>query len=225
MNEITIRQLDPTEHEKKGSLLVAQAQEAVIADNDTRELAGTIVAEINSKIALIEMEFDGSDETPGPVKLSHRTWKSAVALRDKALFTFKAAKDIWIAKIKKFEYDTEQARLRESRRLEEQARAKAEKERQVRIAEAKRLGDMEAARNLKAAPLNVIVQAPKTPEVTKAAGLRRSAPDWQFTITNPALVPDRFWIIDESRVKAEVKSRGAQHGIPGVIVFDARGGE
>lgn len=222
MNDIVIKQPDPAEHERSGGLLVSQANEVVVTNLDDREHAGMFLNQINATIKAIEMEFDGSDETPGPVALAYRAWKSGVSLRDRALASFKAAKSIIDGKIKRFEYETEQKRIAEARKAEAIARQKAEEERARAIAEAKKLGDREAVDNLKEAPISVVAAAPKTPEIPKTEGMRRSAPVWDFDITDENKIPARFKMVDEKAIRAIVNQLGPKHGIPGITVFDSR---
>ncbi len=220
--EIVIRELDTEQHEQSGSLLVRDANEAQIASNDDRELAGTVVDQIRKEINAIELEFNGTEDNPGFVSLAHKTWKRGVALREKALAARVAALDIWNRKIKRFEFDVEQKRREEERKAQEKATAEAQKKRDAEIADAKKLKDKAAVDALKEAALEVHSAPPKTPEVTKAAGLRRSNPEWDYRIINQNLIPDRFWVVDEKGLRATVKALGLKHGIPGISVFDRR---
>jgi hypothetical protein len=222
MESIVIQQPDPEEHERHGSVLVTEANGVVIANNDDRELAGAFVNNIDETLKRILKEFDGTQENPGPVTLAHRAWKSGVALRERAIASFVMAKGIINGKVRKYEYDVEKKRLEEANRLQKKAQEEAEERRKQQIAEAKRLGDREAVENLKAAPISVVAPPPKTPEVNKVAGMRRTAPMWDFEITDEAKIPRRFLVVDESAIRALVKRLGAQHGIPGITVFDSR---
>lgn len=221
-NEIILREPETAVHENAGGLLVAQANEVVVTNNDEREVAGAFLSEISGKIKLIEMEFDGTEDSPGPTKKAHAAWKSMVSLRDKALLSFKSAKEIISRKIQKFEYDVEQARLEENRRNELVARKKAEDDRKREIEAAKASGDKEAAKALKTAPLSVQTAPVSVPEVPKVAGMRRSAPVWDFQIVDAAKLPRKYLMPDEKAIRNIVKALGQEHGIPGVSVFDSR---
>lgn len=223
MENIAIRQPDPEPYVRAGSEMVENARAAVIESNDDRELAGTVVAELDRKIKLIEYEFDGTDADPGPTKAAHMAWKKMVALRDKALFGFVEAKKLWNGQIRLFEFNIEQKRKEEARKAEAVALQKAEEARKKEIAEAKRIGDKEGAAQLKQAPLIVNAAPPKTPEVTKADGLRRSSPIWRWRLANESKVPAEFRCLDEKKIDQWVRSQGAKANIPGIIVYDARG--
>lgn len=222
MSEIVIYPPDPEPHEHAGSLLVQQAKEVVVTCNDEREVAAAFVAEIDSKIKGIKMQFDGSEQTPGPVLLAYRAWKSGVALRDRALLSFVEARTIVVGVVKRFEFQVEQDRIAESRKAEAAARKKAEEERERAILEAKKLGDREAVKNLKEAPISVPAVAPITPEVTKAAGLRRSSPEWDWEVANADKIPCKYHMLNDKAISAQVKALGPKHGIPGITVFDRR---
>ena len=132
------------------------------------------------------------------------------------------AKAIWTSKKRKFEYDVEQRRQEEVRKAAEKARKEAEAVRAKEIAEAKKLGDKEAAAALKQAPLNVVAEAPRTAEVPKVEGMRRSSPIWSWEYTDRNLIPQELLIPDEKEITARVKRGGPQTRIPGIAVFDAR---
>lgn len=222
MSDIVVRQPDPEPHERSGALIVQQANEVTVTSLDEREHAGMFSSQIGSEIKAIELEFDGTEEKPGPCQLLYRGWKSVVSLRERATAARKEAKVIIDGRIKRFEFDVEQKRLAEARKAESIARQKAEDERARQILEAKRLGDREAVQNLKQAPISVVTPPPKTPEIPKTEGMRRSSPIWDFEVTDPNKVPRRYYILDEVAIRKVVKALGPKHGIPGINVFDAR---
>jgi hypothetical protein len=221
-NQIVIQEPDINQHEKDGSLLVCQARQIRIENNEDREVAAAFMLEIKETIKRIELEFNGTDENPGPVVLAHKAWKSGVALRDRALKQFVEAYAIISAIDKRYQYDIEQKRLAEARKAEEEARKKAEQERKQAISDAKKLGDREAVEMLKEAPLTVISEAPKTAPVQKVEGLRRSAPIWKFRVVNDALIPRKYLMVNDKAIQDSVKNLGTNHGIPGITVYDAR---
>lgn len=222
MNDIIIKQPDPAEHEQSGSLLVQEAQAAVIENNDDRTLAASVVANLNEEIKAILLEFDGTKEAPGPTRLADAAHGSLVALRDRATASRRAAKEAWMDKIKKFEYDVEQTRLAEQKKAEEKAKAKAEEDRKKAIAEAKKAGDSEMVKELKEAPLPINIAPVKTPEVAKGGGVRRSAPEWGWTLLDANKIPDDLWILNEKEIDRRVKAMGTTCAIPGISVHDKR---
>lgn len=222
MNDIVIKQPDPVEHERSGGILVSQANSVVVTSNAEREHAAMFLEEVDSKIKLITQEFNGSENEPGPVTLAHRAWKSGVALRDRALASFKIAKEVITTKVRRFEYDVEQKRVKEARKAQAEAFRKAEEHRKQAIAEAKRIGDRESADNLKEAPIVAAAVAPKTPEVNKVAGIRRSSPMWDWELVSIDKVPRSYLVVDERAVGATVRSLGPKAGIPGISVYDKR---
>lgn len=221
-NEIVIRELDTEKHEQSGSLLVQEAMSAVIETNDDRELAGPVVRKIEQEIKAIEMEFYGTPEQPAFITLAHRTWKGGIALFEKAVASRRIALDTWKKKIKKFEFDVEQKRLEEQAKANAKAQKEAEEERRRQIEEARKAKDKLAEQALKEAPLEVQAVAPKTPEVSKADGLRRSNPEWDFDMIDENKLPRRYLTPDLKAIRASVKALGLKHGIPGINVFDRR---
>lgn len=58
-------------------------------------------------------------------------------------------------------------------------------------------------------------------EAPKVAGLA-TREVWKFRITNPALVPDQYKVIDEARIRKVVQALKADSNIPGVEVYAER---
>lgn len=222
VDEIIIRQPDPEPYVQSGMEAIRNAEEAVIQNIEDKELAGSIADNLRTAIGRINMEFDGTKENPGPVALQHRAWKAGVALREKAVGGFQKALDMWVQKARKFDYDVEQKRQAEARKAEALAQKKAQEERDRQIAEAKKLGDRETVENLKEAPIVVQAAAPKTPEVTKVDGFRRSNPIWDWELVNIDKVERKYMTIDKKNVDALVKKLGPKAGIAGINVYDAR---
>ena len=146
-------------------------------------------------------------------------------------------------------WDQEQARLRaaaaaaaqrELERLEQAARdqAAAEQRRITAEAETRRLaeaeamearGDQAAAVRLLEAPIAVPVvlpapvftpaPAPAAPPKVEGVSFRE---DYDFEITDPALLPREFLMADEKRIRGVVKAMRAATAIPGVRAFPRR---
>lgn len=222
MKDIVLHQPDSLEHQQKGSVVVQQANEATVEDAHDLALAGSVMADLSQIVKAITLEFDGTKEDPGPTALAYRAWKSMVAIRDTALSGFQEAHGTWNRKVKRYEYDVEQKRLEEAKIEQAKADKIAQEERKRQIEEAKRQGDREAARALKEAPIIATPAAPKTPEVAKTEGIRRSSPDYGWVMVNENLIPDDLWMVNEKEISARVKRLGAKAGIPGISVYDKR---
>lgn len=113
--------------------------------------------------------------------------------------------------------DVERKRQEEVRKAEAKARKQAEEARAEEIAAAKALGDKEAARNLKAAPIQVAAVAPKTPEAPKITGMP-TRKVWKFTVDANKL-DRRYMLPDMVVIGKMVRALGAAHGISGVTAY------
>ena len=123
-----------------------------------------------------------------------------------------------ILKRKLVGFQTEQERLRR----EEQAKADeaARKEREklaARAAKAEQSGKVEKAEQLAAAAASVAAPIMQR-EVPKVAGIK-TREVWLFEITDAALVPREYLVVDESRVRRVVQALKADTKIPGVRVY------
>jgi hypothetical protein len=129
-------------------------------------------------------------------------------------------------------YDAEQERIRlaEQRRLEEEARKKAEEQALLdAIAaeeEAKANGaTAEQAKEESAAILETPVYVPpvvlpkSTPKLQGGPVYRTI---WKFRIIDRFKIPPQFMVPDEVKIGQVVRALKAQHGIPGVEAYEER---
>lgn len=101
-------------------------------------------------------------------------------------------------------------------------REERERKRLEKIEEDKRLAEaVELEKNGKKDEAQELVDTPVfTPPVTFAAPAKTKGVgergNWRFEITNAALVPDQFWMINESALGAQVRIYKGKVEIPGV---------
>lgn len=102
--------------------------------------------------------------------------------------------------------------------LKQEAERKAKEEKIAKQVEAGRMKPETAAAKMEALP-----DIPKTVRTDTGSGLRL-AKRKVARITDPSLVPDEFWIIDEVRVRREAleRERYGKDQIPGVVVEEER---
>lgn len=195
----------------KASVLENEARALKIIDNESYEIAGAMKNAIKAKredILRIPLERKGQAHKVwtfmGDIcKMIQRPYDNAEAILDTGMIAFRN-------------------RVAEQRRIEaakaaEKARIDAEKKRKEEIARAKEIGDKEAARNLKAAPIQVAAVAPKTPEPPKISGIP-TRKIWKYQIDVNKL--DRKYMIpDDVKIGKLVRAMGAEHGISGVTAY------
>ena len=195
----------------KGSVLENQARAIVITDNESYEAAARFKMDIRAKREEImakplakKKEARGvADFLNDICKMIQRPWDAAEEITDGKLLAHRQK--------------IEAKRREEQRKAEEKARKQAEEARAAEIAAAKALGDKEAAKNLKAAPLQVEAVAPKTQEPPKIKGMP-ARKIWKFSYDINKL--DRKYLIaDEATIGKLVRALGGAHGISGVTAW------
>lgn len=209
-NEIVLQQPDEGDLKGKGSELVEQARELVIASPEDYEQAAGWLQEVKGTFKVL---WDRLNDPCRKAKAAHA---AMCDIRDEAVLPFTVTEDI--IKQKMGEYDAEVRRIREEEHRKAQALAekKAREERDRQIAEAKKNRDKEAAQALKNAPLEVEPVAPKTPELAKTGVTHRQV--WEVASIDEAKLPRQFLTADRKAIDGMVRSLGAKHGIPGVVV-------
>lgn len=212
-NEIVLQQPDDQEFKGKGAELVRQAQELTITSHDEYEHAGAWLVEVKGiGKRLLERFTD-------PCSKAMAAWKSMTKMRDEALEPFTMTEGIIKQKMGKYQWDIEEKRRKEAERQAAIARKKAEDDRKRQIEEARKLGDREAVENLKEAPLEVVAEAPKTPEAPKVSGVSYRKV-WKVQSVNIGALPARYLMPDMKAIEGVVRSLGSKHGISGVTVVE-----
>lgn len=213
MNEIVLQQPDSKEFESQASLIEQQATDLVISTPDDYSQAGQFLVEIKSVgKRLLERFAD-------PCSKAQAAWKSMVKMRDEALRPFESAESVIKNKMGEYNFRIEEKRRKEAEKLRIEAEKKARAKRDAEIAEARRLKDKEAEANLKAAPLEVIAVAPKTPELEKAPGVSYRKV-WKVQSVDAKQLPARYLMADMKAIEATVRGLGGKHGIPGVVAIE-----
>ena len=121
----------------------------------------------------------------------------------------------WEAKIAEENRRQQEIANRAAKEAEERARAALVVKAETAIAEGKpelAVAYVEKAEAVIVAPVNVAVER-------RASGI--SIPKiWKFRITDSSLIPDEFWILDETKIGKVVKAMKETTKIPGVEAFE-----
>lgn len=121
----------------------------------------------------------------------------------------------WEAKIAEENRRQQEIANRAAKEAEERARAALVVKAETAIAEGKpelAVAYVEKAEAVIVAPVNVAVER-------RASGI--SIPKiWKFKIIDPNLIPDEFWILDETKIGKVVKAMKETTKIPGVEAFE-----
>lgn len=209
--EIRPEEKEARELVAKGSVIENQAKAIIITDNESYEQAAAFKLSIRAKREEImarplqkKTAAHGVWTFLGDIcKMIARPWDSAEEIVDRKMITYRQ--------------DIERKRAEETRKANEKAQAEAKKKRDAEIARAKEQGDKDAAKALKAAPLHVVPQAPKTTEAPKIKGMA-TRKIWKYQIDTDKL--DRKYLIpDEATIGKVVRALGDKHGISGVTAY------
>lgn len=220
---ITITPPNPDGYNQRGAQIVAQANGLAISDDAGFQDGGKMLTSIKTITKNLEIEFDGTDSAPGPVKQAHGAWKSMVALRDKALLPFRQAEEIIKRKLGTYQADVERKRQEEAEKLRREAEAKAEADRIAKAEQQMDSGDMAGCKQTLEAPaVYVPPQRVTTPEPPKVAGV--SFKDvWKFEIVDASKLPIEYLMPDEKAIRKTVSGLMGKTNIPGVRVWSEKG--
>lgn len=202
---------------------VERATALVVSNNETRERA----ADLGRLIAGLAK---GVKEWFEPMKRqAAETHRSICAKENESLGPLETAKRYLSSQIGSYDQAQERLRRQEEARQQEEVRQQA-------IADATRLsqetalndaialeaeGDTKGAAAVLANPVpqQVYVPAVVIPRsVPKAEGVS-SAVQWKFRITNAALVPDEYKLINEKQIGQIVRAMKDKTNIPGVEAY------
>ena len=150
----------------RSSEALAAARAATIATREDYDRYGEYGKNLANVEKMIEAAFDGTEESPGPCALAHRTWKKLTDLRREALAPVVEAKRLLSVKLGTW-WRTEEDRLDAERRKQEEMARKAEADRlraegaSKREIEAVKSGKVDVPMPPPAAPIRTAGVAPK----------------------------------------------------------------
>jgi hypothetical protein len=207
--------------------VVQQANGLEVVDFDSRNRAaelGRVVAGLDKQA---KEKFDAIKEPLNRAKDEILAWEHSV--RD----PLATAKTYLSKQIGGFDAEQEKCRRAEEARLQEEARKEAEAEAR-RLAQEQAINDaveLEAAGDKAGAqavlnnPVPVAVYVPPVivPRLTPKTDGVSTSTNWTFRITNEALVPRDYLVIDEKKIRAVVKALKNKANIPGIEAYPESG--
>lgn len=203
---------------KEGVGIMERADAIQVSDNVTYEQACDFLNDVKTVVKRIELEFDGTSESPGPVRKAHAAWKAMVALRDKLMEAPAYAERTVKLRIGQYQWQLNEQRRLEAEKAENEARKRAEDERLAQAEKAAQMGDSEGAEALLNAPVPVVVDPVLTPEAPKVKGVSFRE-DWDFQIVNEAQLPRIYLKPNEEAIRKVVRALGKNTNIPGIVVM------
>jgi hypothetical protein len=212
---IAVQPPDYTAQQEEGILLVASAEDLKVCDQATLDAAGEMLKSIKLYIAEVQ-------KITGPVKAAtHAAWKAAVAQETGLVSKAEEAEKILkygAGRTAMNPSPTSIAGFQATQRAAADA-AKAEIDRVQREAEK----EAQARAKATGQPVQAVVTftAPP-PAVAKTQGVGYT-PEWGFKITNEALIPREYLMVDEKKIRAVVKAMKKLTNIPGVEAVEGTG--
>lgn len=178
--------------------LLTESTALKVVDRAAAEAASALLQSIKTLKTSVGQTFD-------PVcDAAHKSWKAAVAARNKHLEPLEQAEKVLRNKMSVFQLRMEEERQAEIRAAQAAAEAEAKQ-----AAAADPVAAFEPA-----AP--VVVAAP--PPVQKIAGIS-TRKDWDFEVTDITKLPVQYLLADEKKIRKVVQALGDQANIAGVRVF------
>lgn len=229
---------------QEGAALIQAAERLLVSDDATYAEAGERRKTVKMYLARVADLFD-------PIDRAQIDARAVTIAQRKSVEQYAIQAD-GIYKRRRLDYETAQEAKRleaerlariERERLEAVTRAAAEatqkrlqaeeEDRQIAAAAAAEArGDLETAERIIAAPVVIPLVMPlpvvEPPSVLVAAPPKvegiASRTEWDFEVTNPAIVPDEYKaiVIDEKRIRGVVRALKGATRIPGVRVFPRR---
>lgn len=207
--ELTIPKPEDPSEAARGFLVQATALKVVTADQ--YEAATDTLKTVKSRWAAIEAER---------VKIKKPIDDAAKAVQNLfrvPLETLASAEQVIKGKLALYLKAQEQAAREAQAKLDEAARKQREAL-EVRAAKAEESGKVEKAEALQqqAAAVVAPIVTVAAPKVTGLATKKV----WKYRIVNPTLVPDEYWVIDESKLSKVTQALKADTNIPGIEVYE-----
>ena len=207
--------------EAKALDVLSRAQALAITDDDTYRAGAEFLKLVKATQAEIDATFDE------PILAAHRAHKAALAAKAKHRAPTEQAETVLKGKLRDYEAEQERIRQAEQRRLAEEARQAEETRRLAEAAalerEAMATGDaalLAEAEDIIAEPVMapVVILPPATPKV---AGISYRE-QWDYEVTNDALIPREFLVRDDKKIAGVVRAMKGATKIPGIRAFSRK---
>lgn len=212
---IAVQPPDYSEQEQQGLVLVASAEDLKVTDAATFDAAAEMLKSIKAYVAEVR-------KITTPVKeATHAAWRTAVKQETDLVSKAEEAERILKYGAKGTAITPEATSIAGYQRAEKAKAdaAKAEMDRIQREAEAQARAQAKAT----GAPVQaVVVFTPPPPQVPRSAGVSFT-PQWGFEITDAALIPREYLMVDEKKIGAVVRAMKHQTNIPGVKAIEGTG--
>jgi hypothetical protein len=198
------------EVEKKALTMVDRAKALTISNNEECKSADDFC------IGLKELEKQIIEHHKDIKEKAWATHKAAVAAETRALVPVLEARKIAKGKMAEWLESEEKKRRAEEDRLRKEAQKKADDDALKAAEEAERNGDKKTAAAILETPVEAapVVLPKTTPKVSTIIQER-----WFARVDNPSLIPDEYWIVDESKLGALARATKGSLKIPGVTFY------
>lgn len=211
-SEMKIIEPEIQDLQASSSDMVKQAT-ALVVNSDASFTSGSqMLLDIKRVSKTVEARFKE------PVDMAFKAHRAMTALRDSVLNPFKSAEGIIKQKVGEYQLAIERKRADEAVYLRRQQEAKAEAERIAKAQDQMDKGDLTGCEQTLAAPAEPVVVRIETPEAPKVAGVSFREV-WKYEITDPALIPAEYKIVDEPKLRKVVAALGKSTNIPGIRVY------
>jgi hypothetical protein len=198
------------EVEQQAQSIVTQAGTVKVTDASTFQQAGLFLRTVAQYVKKVGEVFDPV------VDAAHKAHKVAVEQRKKLLEPAQQAERMVKGEMSAFEAQ-ERARVAAAEAAAYQERRRLEQAREAEAAALVKAGKIDQAARVIEAPVVVarIEQAPQAEGITFRE-------DWDFEVTDAALIPREYLVLDEKKLRAFVKTFKDRTAIPGIRAISKR---
>lgn len=208
--------MESKELEKSALVTVEKITSLVVKDNEGNALATELLQSNKALQAKVHDTFDPICDK------AHKTWKEAVAQRDKFLKPLQDAERVVKNKIGSFLLERQRAEKAEQDRLDEIRRKEEEKQRaalEAKAVKAEGKGNIEKAEELREKKEEVFVPGAVVESTVEKVNGQTSRTTYDFEIIDETLIPRKYLIVDDKKIRQMVKTFGKEASIPGVRIY------
>ncbi|MFH1511128.1 MAG: hypothetical protein ABIF10_05535 [Candidatus Woesearchaeota archaeon] len=202
--------------EKEALVTVEQINTLSVKDNDGNTLATKLLQGNKELQAKVHETFDPICDK------AHKTWKEAVAQRDKFLKPLQDAERTVKSKISAFIMDQQRIAREAQDKLDAARRKEEEKQRaalEAKAVKAEEKGNIEKAEELREKKEGVFIPGAVVESTVEKVEGQTSRTTYDFEIIDETLIPRKYLIVDDKKIRQMVKTFGKEASIPGVRIY------
>ena len=208
--------MESKELEKSALVTVEKITSLVVKDNEGNAIATELLQSNKALQAKVHDTFDPICDK------AHKSWKEAVSQRDKFLKPLQDAERTVKNKISAFIMEQQRIAREAQDKLDAARRKEEEKQRaalEAKALKAEEKGNTEKAEELREKKEEVFIPAAIVQNTVEKVNGQTSRTTYDFEIVDETLIPRKYLIVDDKKIRQMVKTFGKEASIPGVRIY------